>query len=214
MKIKPPSFIIIPYQLVADRRVKPIEQTLYGVIYWLTRLKNEKCTASNETLGELVQTTAGVVKNSLLSLEQRGYIKRTFKDRNKRVRDEIFPLIDFNTIVPVMEPEKKKEVEPAKAEPIKSEEGGEVNQFMELFKPVNPSYERLFANTTQRAALERLLKKYGKEKVEGLLKFMAQEYGNQFAPVITTPLQLEVKLGALVSHYKRKKAEGPKMVTI
>ena len=51
--------------------------------------------------------------------------------------------------------------------------GKEINDLIELFKPINPSYERLFANKTQRQALERLVKKFGAEKVKNMIECLS-----------------------------------------
>lgn len=213
MTINPPSFILIPYQLLADDRIKPVEEKLYGFIYWFTRLRNEKCTAGNDVLAELVQTTPGVIQNSLTNLEKRGYIRRVFKDRNKRVRAEIIPLIDFANVEPgedgapvARTPKKprakKKELETKEPQPV-DEQGGIVNNLIEMFKEVNPSYERLFAQKPQRAAMERLLKKYGLEKTERTVQAAVGAYGKEYAPTITTPVQLEAKLGQLIGYWQR-----------
>lgn len=213
-KIKPPAFIIIPYQLLADTRVKPVDEKLYGFIYWFTKLKNEKCTAGNDVLAALVKTTSGSIQNSLLKLEKLKYIVRTFKDSNRRVRDEIIPLVDFNQIQNTEEIVTKPEKEVAVAEEPKDKIGTDVNSAINEFEPVNPSYERLFSNVTQRKALERMIKKHGLTKVMNTIRFAVASNGKSFAPTITTPLQLESKLGDLVTYYKRENDKGPKMITI
>jgi len=96
--LKLPDFIIIPYQLLEDNKISLVDERLYGIIYWLTKLKNEKCMASNKTLSELIKSTTGTVQNSLTKLEELGYIKRTFKDISKRVRKEIIPLVVFSKV--------------------------------------------------------------------------------------------------------------------
>lgn len=79
-----------------------------------------------------------------------------------------------------------------------------VNDIIKLFEPINPAYERLYKNTTQRKAVERLLKKHGLEKVSGVIKSLVQSNGMEYAPTITTPLQLEEKLGSLVAFWQKK----------
>lgn len=96
--IKLPDFILIPYQLLEDKKISLIDERLYGIIYWLTKLKNEKCTASNKTLAELVKTTSGTIQNSLTKLEELEYIKRFFKDENRKIRKEIIPLVVFSKV--------------------------------------------------------------------------------------------------------------------
>jgi DNA-binding HxlR family transcriptional regulator len=93
--MNPPDFLIIPYQLLNDESIGLLEERLYGVIYWLTRLRNEKCTASNGTLAELCKTTPHTIQDALTKLESKGYITRRFKDSSNRVRTEIIPLISF-----------------------------------------------------------------------------------------------------------------------
>src|SRR3990167_2379541 len=43
--------------------------------------------------------------------------------------------------------------------------GKEVNDFIDLFKNINPSYEQLFKRKNQREAVARLLEKHGAEKI-------------------------------------------------
>lgn len=83
-----------------------------------------------------------------------------------------------------------------------------LNDLIELFKPINPSYERLFANTTQRSALERLVKKHGQEKILWTLNILPKTNSMKFAPTITTPIQLEEKLGMLISFINREKLKA------
>lgn len=74
-----------------------------------------------------------------------------------------------------------------------------INPLIELFKDVNPSYARLYANKTQRAALERLLKQHGIQKLEAIIKFLPKSNAIKHAPTITTPLELETNLGKLIA---------------
>jgi hypothetical protein len=99
----PPQFLIIPYELVKDRKINPLDERVYGVIYWLTQLKCDKCTASNSTLAELCQTTPTSLSNSLTKLEKRKYILREYKDKKRKVRVEIKPLIVFARVSPTDE---------------------------------------------------------------------------------------------------------------
>ena len=82
---------------------------------------------------------------------------------------------------------------------------------IELFKPINPTYERLFSNKTQRASLDRLVKKFGREKIENMIKYLPKIFGKPYAPVITTPFELEKKLANLISYIQQEKSKGPKV---
>lgn len=79
---------------------------------------------------------------------------------------------------------------------------------IDLFKPINPSFEKLFANRTQRAVLERMIKKYTFAKVESIIKMLPEIVIQPFAPSITTPCQLEDNLGKLILFIKKNDNKG------
>jgi hypothetical protein len=81
-----------------------------------------------------------------------------------------------------------------------------VNDFLGLFKEVNPSYETLYSNRTQRCAAQRLLKKFGIEAMQKTLSVVERTNGMQYAPVITTPLELE-KLGGKLKAFLAKQKD-------
>jgi hypothetical protein len=89
-----------------------------------------------------------------------------------------------------------------------------INTLIRFFKEVNPSYKTFFANRTQRGALKRLLKEIGREELECVLNTLAQTNAMQYAPVITTPLELEKKIAHLSAFIQKKKNELPKIVSI
>ena len=86
--------------------------------------------------------------------------------------------------------------------------GKEINDLISLFKEVNPSYQRLFGNKTQRSALERLVKQHGQEKIEWAIKVLPKTNKTKFAPVITTPYMLESKLGQLIAFMQKESGEN------
>ncbi len=89
----------------------------------------------------------------------------------------------------------------------------DLNESMNLFKGVNPSYERLFANKTQRYALERMITKYGEPKVKNMLAQLPSIVSKPYAPQITTPLELESKLGKLIQFIQQEKLKIAKTGT-
>lgn len=89
----------------------------------------------------------------------------------------------------------------------------DINKHIELFKPVNPTYTRLFSNKTERAALERMLS-VGVERFEQIMKAVVWSHNRPFAPVITTPLQLERKMGELQAFVQRENNNKPKVLKI
>lgn len=84
--------------------------------------------------------------------------------------------------------------------------GKEINFLIDLFKEVNPNYEQLFERPPQRAAVERMVKKWGYEKMENGIKFLPQIFGKRYAPTITTPIQLENKMGELIGYIKKQRS--------
>lgn len=92
--------------------------------------------------------------------------------------------------------------------------GKVVNEVLSLFKEVNPNYEILYKRPPQRKALERMIKKFGREKMEGAIKVLVKTNGQNYAPMITTPIQLEENLGKLVAFVRRSKENNNKVAII
>lgn len=89
-----PEFFPFFRDIIDHEDCKNTEAIVYGYIYWLTRLKNERCTASNDTLAHLAKTTPGTVQQSLNTLEKAGFIRRIYQDNDPRSgRLEIIPLL-------------------------------------------------------------------------------------------------------------------------
>ncbi len=81
---------------------------------------------------------------------------------------------------------------------VTENDGGLLNKLMELFQIVNPSYERLYAQTTQRKALDRMMTKMGYQQVEAIINFLPIANGSKYSGItIITPYQLERDLGKL-----------------
>ena len=73
----------------------------------------------------------------------------------------------------------------------------EIDDLIDLFKEVNPTHDRLFGNKTERASLERLVIKFGKDWLEKLIKALPEIVKQPYAPRISSPYQLEIKMGEL-----------------
>lgn len=94
---------------------------------------------------------------------------------------------------------------------LSTEQVGGLQKAISLFGNINPSYEILFKRKNQRDAAERLLSKFGLPALEKLIEAARQANGMQFAPTITTPCQLEDKLGQLKSYYDKNQKKGVKV---
>jgi len=88
--------------------------------------------------------------------------------------------------------------------------GAQVNNLILAFKDINPSYERLYARKPQRCAAERLIQRYGLERLEKVIGFIASKRGDRFLPTITTPIMLEEKWAALENYAARVRNETVK----
>jgi hypothetical protein len=93
---------------------------------------------------------------------------------------------------------------------VASKDAEPVNKFIGLFKEVNPSYEQLFKNKAQRGAATRLLKKFGLDSMAQTLSIIEKTNGMPYAPVITTPLELEKFGGKLKAFVTKNKQESLK----
>lgn len=218
-----PDFILIPYQLIDDRRLEPTDRLLYGLIYWFEHLKDGSCTAANTTFAALLHTTTRAIQNSLTNLEDRGYIGREYKDSAKRHRMLIHAKIAFKTERTVGDTKKQSEVTVTpertagdttertagdqnknkvnkninKKVPARSAEDEKaIADIIESFKDVNPSYKTLFSRSPQREAAARLIVQFGAQ-LPGMISYLKHSNSVKYAPTITTPVQLESKLGEL-----------------
>lgn len=95
-------------------------------------------------------------------------------------------------------------------------ESPELNSLIGLFKNVNPNYERLFENKTQRDSLNRQVKKFTFIKIKNLLTQLPEIISRPYSPQITTPLQLESKMGDLIQflNKEKNKADVPRIAVM
>lgn len=90
-----PDFLIIPFSVISDTRLCPLDRNVYGVIYWFHAMKDGVCKASNARIAKILNANIKSISDSLLRLEQAGKIRREFKDKDKKIRKAIVPLIMF-----------------------------------------------------------------------------------------------------------------------
>jgi len=79
-----------------------------------------------------------------------------------------------------------------------------VNEIIYQFRFVNPSYQILFARKNQRDACERMINKFGFDKICRLIEGVVASAGKPFYPTITTPVQLEEKMGQFLVQHKKE----------
>ena len=84
-------------------------------------------------------------------------------------------------------------------------DGKDIQDIISLFKEVNPSYSKFFANKTQRSAVSRLLIQWPRPQLDNIIKVLQQTNKEQYAPTITTPLQLEDNIGKLKAFIQKNR---------
>lgn len=85
----------------------------------------------------------------------------------------------------------------------------EISEIIDLFKGVNPSYRKLFGSPPQRKASARLLETFGMEKIRKIVALLPRSNAMEYMPVITTPCQLEDKMGSLAAGWQKVKNREP-----
>ena len=90
------------------------------------------------------------------------------------------------------------------------EDGVEVNWLINLFKAVNPDYQKFYKIRGHRQAISFLIKEYGIEKAGNVIKFLPQLNSMPYAPTVTTPLELRSKLGAIKAFMEKERNKNQK----
>lgn len=228
-----PDFLIIPYQLIVDKTLQPLDRLVFAVIYWLAHLKKEKCIASNTTIAYLVQSTPRGVQNSLKRLEQGAYIVRTYKDTQRKVRKEIKCLISFKKVrtgddrvrtgddsrVRTGDDHNDKSINKnnklytTATQRVEDHIPNGIQKIFDVFyKGNNPAIN--FGNKTSRSAAEFLIRRFSLKNALRMAEFAVQESGKDFAPTVTTPYQLKEKLAALKIYSERSSNKKQSVVKI
>jgi hypothetical protein len=83
-----------------------------------------------------------------------------------------------------------------------------INEIIDIFYQYSRN-NRLFANKTQRQAVEDLIKEFSFEQIkdysEKCVEFMKDTQIN-YAPVIDTPLKLQQRMGSLITYINKSKS--------
>ena len=89
-----PDFIQIPSLLIHDENLQQLDWLVYGVVYWYSKLKLEKCVLSNQSIANLISCSKGSVANSLSRLAKHKYVECALDDNG--YRKEIIALVSFS----------------------------------------------------------------------------------------------------------------------
>ena len=88
----------------------------------------------------------------------------------------------------------------------------QTNQIFDLFYEFNPMTD--YGNLTQRKAINQLIDKIGFDKLKGSVLYALGIQKEQFAPRISTPLQLKNKFGDVIAYSQSQKANKPKRLVL
>lgn len=137
-----------------------------------------------------------VVQNSAPGVEKN---RASAKLRKKVVQNSVKDLPSFAPTKETLTKESTKEIAEASSAGVVT--------LIDLFKDVNPTYKKWFANKTQRAAASRLIERYGLDLLSKVVAFLPQSNRTPYMPTITTPLQLEDGWVKLESAWVKKKQD-------
>jgi predicted transcriptional regulator len=88
-----PDVFIIPAVVMVDQKLRPIDVKIYGCIYWLERLRDGKCYASNKMIASVIGTSSQGVADGIMRLRDAGYIECVYEDEEKKIRKQIITRI-------------------------------------------------------------------------------------------------------------------------
>lgn len=80
----------------------------------------------------------------------------------------------------------------------------QIGEMIYLFKNLNPVYKQWFQRNAIRNKCKSLLEEFGFIKVKNAIQFAEKIISDEFAPVITTPYELENRWGKLQAYYLKK----------
>ena len=222
--LEPNFYAIIPISILEKKSISANAKLLYAEIMALSK-KSGRCFATNEYLADRMGLSKRTIPSLLKELRDDLLIQVSIKrNHDGTYRDITVSLIgdggERQRAIRGIDKERgqkrnrQREIDKEKVLATPSIAGKELNDLIELFKPINPTYQRLFGNKSQRASLERLEKQFGQEKVKNMIGYLPQIFGKPYAPRITTPYQLEQKLADLIAYRQQEKSKGPKIVKI
>lgn len=190
--------------------------------------KEQNCFPSKKLISDELDVSEKSVYTAIKKLEEWGIIEvqNQGKKKDGTFYNNIYVLLDKSNWKPkpqvtvtdgksqpqVNDDTHRRYVVPNKETHIKdiyniaTQDVADINSLISLFKGINPSYERLYSNKSQRQSMERLVKKYGVENISAVItEWLPKTNAMQFSPQIHTPYELEQKLGKLKSFIETQK---------
>ena len=117
------------------------------------------------------------------------------------------PAISNKEIIAIKNNNSNKEFKELQAEPANN-----INPLIKEFEEINPTIN--YGNKTQREACQNLIGKFGYEKTVATLNYYKSIRNQKFSPTITTPYQLQQKMGELINFYGKQQNDKVKRTDI
>ncbi len=200
----------IPAETWLDESLSLIEKALLAEI---DSLDNENgCFAGNAYFAKFFGLKIRMIGNHIKSLKEKEKISLQMIGRNKRVLRVINCHHDSNKL-PSDDSNKLQHNNTGINNPINisdssESQGSSINELIDLFRIVNPSWQRLFANKNQRMAVDRLQKQW-KERLPKIIQFLPHYNSAPYnGTAIITPIELENKMGKLIAFAEQHKAKA------
>lgn len=114
-----PDELRIPFIIYTKPELQPLDGLVYAVVFWMQRLKDGRCWASNKTIAKVLGVKHGSVANALTRLRDAGFIECLYDDNGSR--KEIRTLVYYTV------------------NPSSGNEGG-VHQVMNIDKNIKEEY--------------------------------------------------------------------------
>lgn len=115
-----PDFLIKPYEVHSCPALRPSDSDIYAVVYWFERMRDGKCTASNETIADIACLKERTVGAALERLEKQGFIIRVYEDKSRAKRVEIKTTVHMtrsSKITPIYKTKKSAKLTPDMVKP-------------------------------------------------------------------------------------------------
>jgi hypothetical protein len=173
----------------------------------------------------------GSIEGGLKELDDAGYLKRS-KHQNQQGHWEWVHTLSENPMQAFPASDNPAQENPAQENPAIKQEGyskkdivrsnqqtsehssQDVATVIDAFKDVNKANVQWYKNTTQRAAVHRLIETYSLELTLKVVAMLRASNTRAYFPTITTPVQLEQKWSQLEAAFHRYKLETNKIVML
>ena len=213
----------IPRHIIEDDDLSMTERFIYSEIACF-----EVCFKSNERLGERYNLKKNTISIIVSKLIKKGYIVSNQKTGEYR---QLVALKDkpnqTGCVIKIKEPlsekskslcdknqtiDNNKEYIEKTTNIADKSASNEINLILNEFKSLNPLIK--FGNTTERKAVETLLKEYGFEKTTKMIRLYKERMSDKFCPVATKPTAFVRKMGEIAVYFAKLKANQPKTIVL